>query len=99
MTSKKERRLPEVMKMAVSACALACMLGWPLSSQAATWTKLANLAPSSVGTMMLLTDGTIMVQGVPYDTWLRLSPSSTGNYVNGTWSALAPMSEARISVT
>ena len=46
--------------------------------------------------MMLLTDGTIMVQGVPYSTWLRLSPSSTGNYVNGTWSALAPMSEARL---
>lgn len=96
MNSTKERGLPSVMKVAASACALACMVGWSVSSQAATWTKLTNPAPSSVGTMMLLTDGTVMVQGNPLDQWLRLTPSATGSYVNGTWSPLAPMSKQRL---
>lgn len=96
MNSTKVYVLPKVMKIAASACALACMVGWSVSSQSATWTKLTNLAPSSVGTMMLLTDGTVMVQGDPLNTWLRLTPSSTGSYVDGTWSALAPMSRERL---
>jgi hypothetical protein len=28
-----------------------------------TWTTLSNLAPSNTGTMMLLSDGSVMVQG------------------------------------
>ncbi|MGF6920143.1 hypothetical protein [Paraburkholderia sp. 40] len=83
-------------KVKASACAIVCVLGWSTLGHAATWTKLTNAAPSGVGTMVLLTDGTVMVQGNPYDTWLRLSPSATGSYVDGTWSALAPMSKARL---
>lgn len=96
MNSTKERGLPKMIKVAASACALACMVAWSGPSQSASWTKLTNLAPGTVGTMMLLTDGTVMVQGYPYNTWLRLSPSSTGSYIDGTWSALAPMSTARL---
>lgn len=84
------------MKAAASACALACTLGWSVSSQAASWTPLTNLAPTEVSTMMLLTDGTVMVQGNPLNTWLRLSPAASGSYANGTWSSLAPMSRARL---
>lgn len=53
--------------------------------------------------MLLLTDGSVMVQteslaapaqGVT-KTWAKLTPDSSGNYQNGTWSALAPMSLER----
>jgi hypothetical protein len=66
------------------------------------WTALANPAPDVTGTMMLLTDGTVMVQdnsftsNTPYNQWFRLTPDSTGSYVNGTWSSLASMSTQRL---
>jgi hypothetical protein len=83
-------------RSAVLSCALALLLGWSASSEAAKWTPLANLAPSPAGTMLLLTDGTVMVHGNPFDTWMRLSPAANGSYAAGTWSALAPMSEQRL---
>jgi hypothetical protein len=83
-------------KSAALACALALIVGWSTPSEAARWTKLSNLAPSAAGTMLLLTDGTVMVQGDPLDTWMRLSPAANGNYATGTWSALAPMSQQRL---
>jgi hypothetical protein len=66
---------------------------------AGTWTALTNLVPSSTGTgtMMLLTDGTVMAQGGSVvKTWYQLKPDSTGSYVNGTWSQLASMSLERL---
>jgi len=61
------------------------------------WTGLTNLAPDSAGTMLLLTDGTVMVQGYrPGNNWMRLTPDATGSYINGTWSNLAPMSIPRL---
>jgi hypothetical protein len=61
---------------------------------AQTWTTLTNTPPSPLGTALLLTDGTVMVQGMAtsgYATknWYRLTPSATGSYVNGTWTTLA----------
>jgi len=62
-----------------------------------TWTKLTNQAPDNTGTMMLLTDGTVMVQGYdPLNRWMKLTPDNTGSYVNGTWSNLASMSRQRL---
>ena len=92
--SGQEKRPPA--KSAVLACALALIVGWSTSSEAAKWTQLANLAPSAAGTMLLLTDGTVMVQGNPVDTWMQLSPAANGSYANGTWSTLAPMSLPRL---
>jgi len=70
----------------------AALPGW-----AADWTKLTNAAPDSAGTMLLLTDGTVMVQGYsPGNNWMRLTPDITGSYVNGTWSILASMSIPRL---
>src|SRR5215469_6416227 len=63
----------------------------------ATWTKLNNQAPQGAGTMMLLTDGTVMVQGY-WNNWMRLTPDGTGNYVNGSWKTLAHMSTPRLYV-
>jgi hypothetical protein len=69
---------------------------------AGTWTSLTNLAPTQIGTMHLLTDGTVMAQGdgpgvnsITKD-WYRLTPDSSGSYVNGSWSQLASMSATRL---
>src|SRR5262249_17785753 len=56
------------------------------------WTPLVNTAPASIGTMMLLTDGTVMAEaGGQSKNWYQLTPDSQGNYANGTWSTLASM--------
>ncbi len=68
----------------------------PIAASAASWTKLANIMPNNAGsTMLLLTDGTVMVQGGGA-RWFRLTPDITGSYVNGAWSATAPMSTPRL---
>src|SRR6186713_1622314 len=61
------------------------------------WTPLTNLAPAGLGTMMLLTDGTVMAQraGVT-NIWYRLTPNSAGSYQNGTWSTIASMGLQRL---
>jgi autotransporter-associated beta strand protein len=64
----------------------------------ATWTPLTHSFPggSGAGTMMLLTDGTVMIQNGGTNNWYKLSPDSAGNYVNGTYSSLASMSTQRL---
>lgn len=69
---------------------------------AGTWTPLKRTAPGGIGLMMLLPDGTVMAKsssggGDGYgNTWYRLTPDSQGSYVNGTWTALAPMQYTRL---
>jgi hypothetical protein len=64
----------------------------------ATWTALAHAAPSSgLGTMMLLSDGSVMAQGGGQtNTWYRLAPDNNGSYLNGTWTQLASMKYTRL---
>jgi hypothetical protein len=64
---------------------------------AGQWTQLANDAPDGIGTMLLLTDGSVMAQG-PNRTnnWYKLTPGADESYVNGTWSSLADMSVPRL---
>ena len=71
------------------------------SANAGPWTKLKNPNPGyGSGNMILLTDGTIMVQsgqiGGDPQYWTKLTPDSAGSYVNGTWSELAPMTTPRL---
>jgi hypothetical protein len=69
-----------------------------------TWTPLANLMPGSgsgTGNMMLLSNGTVMIQGggdsvTNNAKWYALTPDSQGNYVDGTWSQLASMKLKRL---
>jgi len=66
---------------------------------ASMWTPLVNPASptSGTGTMLLLPDGTVMVQGAGVsNNWLQLTPDSSGSYVNGTWGQLASMSLQRL---
>jgi hypothetical protein len=73
------------------------LLAHPLGSSAAgTWVPVANSAPESINTMLLLSDGTVMAAGGTENTWYRLTPNSAGSYANGTWSTLAPMHYTRL---
>jgi hypothetical protein len=56
-----------------------------------TWQTLTNAPSFAASTMLLLTDGTVMCQQFGQRYWWRLKPSPSGDYVNGTWSPLAPM--------
>jgi hypothetical protein len=56
---------------------------------AGTWTTLANAPPAQVCTCFLLTDGSVLAQGVSTNQWYRLRPDATGSYANGTWTTMA----------
>lgn len=69
----------------------------PLAS--GSWTKIATEPSVSVGAMLLLTDGRVLVHSEPnctgckgnYADWYTLTPDSTGSYVNGTWTEVATL--------
>src|SRR5512142_592899 len=59
-----------------------------------TWTPLAQPAPARAGHMLLLSDGTVMVQhaDLPIEAttnWYRLIPDIHGDYTKGTWTSIA----------
>ncbi|HEX8853549.1 MAG TPA: hypothetical protein VF754_08685 [Pyrinomonadaceae bacterium] len=56
---------------------------------AGTWTDLTNAPPATVCTTFLLTDGTVLAQGVSTNKWYRLTPDANGSYANGTWATMA----------
>jgi len=64
-----------------------------------TWTKGKNAPAVSVGAMLLLTDGRVLVHSEPncsgctgnYSNWYTLTPDNTGSYVNGTWKQVASL--------
>jgi hypothetical protein len=64
------------------------------------WTSLVNKAPSTTGTMMMLADGTVMVQGggsaAAVKTWYQLTPDNSGDYTNGMWTQRQSMNLERL---
>lgn len=56
---------------------------------AGTWNNLTNAPPATVCTTFLLTDGTVLAQGVSTNKWYKLTPDANGSYTNGTWSTMA----------
>ena len=50
----------------------------------------------TAGTMVLLTDGSVMMVNYAGPGWLRLIPDARGNYATGSWVPTAPMSEERL---
>ncbi len=63
--------------------------GAPLSPGIANnWVQLTNLPGFTANTLLLLTDGRVLVQDFANTDWHMLTPDNTGSYINGTWSAL-----------
>jgi len=62
-------------------------------AKAGGWEQLANSAPwtNGPGSQVLMTDGTVLVQDSCTPNWFKLTPDSTGNYQNGTWTEIAGM--------
>ncbi len=62
---------------------------------ASPWKRLANAPPFDPGTMLLASDGTVLVHSEPpaggTRAWYKLTPNSKGSYVDGTWSKIATM--------
>jgi hypothetical protein len=77
------------------AIALLTLLAWSglASSQdpftAGTWSAVTTAPPAAVAHMLLLTDGSVLVNSFFFenhaDPWYRLIPDSTGSYINGKW--------------
>jgi regulation of enolase protein 1 (concanavalin A-like superfamily) len=61
---------------------------------AATLTAL-KAAPGSVNEMVLLGNGDVMAQLGGGAGWALLTPSSTGSYINGTWTRLSTSHDTR----
>jgi hypothetical protein len=60
------------------------------------WQPLAHQPPFNAGAMLLLTDGTLIVQdqgamNSGSADWWRLPPDINGSYLNGTWSQVASL--------
>ncbi|MGH7781544.1 MAG: hypothetical protein ACREQR_17155 [Candidatus Binataceae bacterium] len=55
------------------------------------WTPLNNQPSFHPASVFLLTDGTVLAQDANLTNvgWWKLTPDSTGSYVNGTWSQVA----------
>ena len=56
---------------------------------AGSWQPLGNQPGFAADTMLLLTDGRVMCHQTSSSSWSCLTPDSSGNYVQGTWSAIA----------
>lgn len=59
------------------------------------WVPLKHAPSFDPGTMLLASDGTVLVHVEPpaggTSKWYKLTPDSKGSYVNGTWSQLPSM--------
>ena len=61
------------------------------------WAPLATQPPFNPGAMLLLTDGTVLVQDAGASNasgasnWWRLTPDKSGSYLHGTWTQRASM--------
>lgn len=74
----------------------------PLASRAhGTWSMVRDTAPDyNAGVMLLLSDGSVICKATDVfgygNVWNKLTPDSTGSYVNGKWSTIAPMIDDRL---
>ena len=65
-----------------------------------TWQPLTHQPSFNPGSMLLLTDGTILVHSEPncltctstdYSSWYKLTPDASGSYVKGNWTQVASL--------
>jgi hypothetical protein len=63
----------------------------PGKKGASAWQEVTTAPVSGLCNPLLLTDGTVLVHSCGTPAWYKLTPDSKGNYVDGTWSALASL--------
>jgi Divergent InlB B-repeat domain len=59
-----------------------------------TWQVVTSVPGSGTQALcdpQLLTDGTVILHNCDAPDWWKLTPDSTGSYVNGTWTAIASL--------
>src|SRR5579864_4622357 len=79
-----------MVRLSLRACACLLLLcALPVAAQ--SWSPLNNKASFGAGTALLLTDGTVMVQHTDAGDWWKLTPDSSGSYINGTWKQMATL--------
>ncbi|MGA2616932.1 MAG: VCBS repeat-containing protein [Thermoguttaceae bacterium] len=64
-----------------------------------SYTALSSTPPDGIGTMLQLTDGSVMFNGGNNNAandWYRLIPDSSGSYVNGSFQTLASSNIGRL---
>ena len=69
---------------------------WPVprlraAAAGGSWRRLTHIETFGASTALLLTDGTVMVHQIASRHWWKLTPDTSGNYLDGTWSPLADM--------
>ncbi|WP_266158106.1 hypothetical protein [Dyella silvatica] len=83
------------MKILRPAFWLMSLLLWANVAIGQSWTLLKNAPPTQIGHMVLSTDGTVLAHARTFSSadsqWYKLTPDSSGSYVNGTWSQIASM--------
>jgi hypothetical protein len=90
-----------MMKIRTLICALLTVFSVGIAN-CQTWAPVTSPAPVSMGAMLLLTDGRVLVHEEPncsgsgcvgnnYGVWYTLTPDNTGNYINGTWTQVASL--------
>lgn len=55
------------------------------------WTPLTHQPSIAPGSMLLMTDGSVLVHQDNKGVWWKLTPNSSGSYVNGSWSQVTSM--------
>ena len=75
------------------AIALASVVLGAGQLSAQKWQPLQDQPTFQAGTMLLLTDGTVLVHEEPRNgqNWYKLTPDIRGSYVNGTWAKVASL--------
>ncbi len=68
-------------------------------AQAQSWQPVQNQPVVTLGSALLLTDGTVMIQDNGFNNsgspnWWRLTPDQNGSYIKGSWSRIASLPAA-----
>jgi hypothetical protein len=79
-----------------SLLAAAALLATVGVVQAQTTVNLQHPAPDGAIIGFLLTDGTVLVQGGAENDFWKLTPSSAGSYVKGTWAQMATLPDGYV---
>lgn len=75
--------------------AASLMTAPPAARAVGSWAHINNFPYSYPSHMLLLTDGSVMVQRDNSTTWYHLQPDSQGHYVQGNWSQFNGMTDYR----